>query len=275
MNDDDDDFFLDDDDDLSDGDAAPAWKLLIVDDEPDIHNVTRLALHDFSFMGKSVSMLSAHSAQEAKQVMETEDDIALILLDVVMETDHAGLDFARWLRDSAANETTRIILRTGQPGQAPERQVVLAYDINDYKAKSELTSERLFASVVTALRGYHELKENDQLRAELLTRLAEQNEASQALIQILPFPVVEVDVLGQVSGVNGPMASLCGATDILALIGMLASEALPDPVQALLSSSADSSHGRVSVDGQSYVSLMKRISDTKVLLLVPDAKGGE
>jgi len=42
-----------------------------------------------------------------------------VLLDVIMETDQAGLDLVEFIRDTLKNETVRIILRTGQPGQAP------------------------------------------------------------------------------------------------------------------------------------------------------------
>ena len=138
-------------------DAEP-WTLLVVDDEPAVHDVTRLALADFAFDGRGLRIVSAHSLAEAEAALAEHPETAVILLDVVMETDDAGLAFVRHVRTVAKNHLTRIILRTGQPGQAPERRVILEYDINDYKHKGELTAQRLFTAVVSGLRGYRDLR---------------------------------------------------------------------------------------------------------------------
>ena len=129
-----------------------SWKLLIVDDEVEIHNITKLALRDFTVEGKSLTFLSAFSSQEAKQIIQDNSDIAMILLDVVMETEDAGLEVVKYIRDVLKNHLVRIILRTGQPGQFPEDVVIINYDINDYKSKTELTTQKLFTTVVTTLR---------------------------------------------------------------------------------------------------------------------------
>ena len=136
------------------GDEGPPWKILVVDDDAEVHAVTRLALAKLRFAGRGVALLGAHSAKEAARVLASETDIALILLDVVMETDDAGLKLVRRIRDEFANHAVRIILRTGQPGQAPEEDVIVDYDINDYKAKTELTTQKLFTTVIAALRAY-------------------------------------------------------------------------------------------------------------------------
>ena len=133
------------------------WKILVADDDPEVLTVTRLALRNYEFGGRPVELLSAASAAEARHLLEQQPDIALILLDVVMETEHAGLDLARIVRDELKNPLVRIILRTGQPGQAPARKVVTDYEINDYLYKAEVTFEKLFTSVSTALRSYREL----------------------------------------------------------------------------------------------------------------------
>ncbi len=149
-----------------------SWKLLIVDDEPAIHGVTVMVLSGLRFRNRNLSFLSAHSSAEAQRVLEQHDDIALILLDVVMESDDAGLKLVRFIRDDLHNDLVRIILRTGQPGQAPERQVILEYDINDYKEKTELTAQKLSTAVVAALRGYLALVEVAALNLELEHKVA-------------------------------------------------------------------------------------------------------
>jgi response regulator RpfG family c-di-GMP phosphodiesterase len=144
-----------------------SWKVLIVDDEPEVHAVTKLALSDFSFQGKNLEFISAYSGAEAKKMIEAHPDAAIMLLDVVMETDDAGLLVARYIREELHNHYVRIILRTGQPGQAPERQVIVNYDINDYKSKTELTAQKLFTVVMSSLRSYRDILSIDSSRKGL------------------------------------------------------------------------------------------------------------
>jgi len=133
------------------------WKLLIVDDEKDVHKVTRLVLSGFEFAGRKLSLFSAYSAAEAMDFMNKNPDTAVALIDVVMEEEDSGLNLVQFIRENLGNHSVRIILRTGQPGQAPEHEVVLNYDINDYKAKTELTSEKLFTTVISAIRSYRDI----------------------------------------------------------------------------------------------------------------------
>ena len=150
---------------LIDDDATPpsraeakAWKVAIIDDDPAVHDGTRFALYDYSLNGDGIELLSAHSAAEGRQLLAATPDIAVVLLDVVMETDQAGLELVDYIRRELRNEAVRIILRTGEPGQAPERQVIVDYDINDYKAKTELTADKLFTSLTAALRSHMQLR---------------------------------------------------------------------------------------------------------------------
>ncbi|WP_377477023.1 MAG: adenylate/guanylate cyclase domain-containing protein [Microcoleus anatoxicus] len=144
-----------------------SWKVLIVDDEIEIHHITKLALKDFTFANKLISFVSAYSGKEAKEIIKENQDIALILLDVVMETEEAGLEVVKYIRDILDNKIVRIILRTGQPGQVPEDVVIVSYDINDYKTKTELTNKKLFTTVVTALRAFSSLNQIESSKSEL------------------------------------------------------------------------------------------------------------
>ncbi len=137
--------------------ADQTWKILIADDEPDVHKVTRMVLHNFTFDGLKLELISAYSGQEAKDIMASRDDIALAMLDVVMEDEHAGLEVARYIREDLHNRYTRLVLRTGQPGQAPENEVIRNYDINDYKDKTELTTTKLNTLLYATLRSYRDI----------------------------------------------------------------------------------------------------------------------
>jgi response regulator RpfG family c-di-GMP phosphodiesterase len=134
-----------------------SWKVLIVDDEQEVHTVTKSVLRDFEYENKELEFLDAYSAEEAKKIMVEENNIAIVLLDVVMETDDAGLEVAHYIREELQNNFVQIILRTGQPGSAPEKKVIRDYEINDYKEKTELTSNKLFTVILTALRAYKSL----------------------------------------------------------------------------------------------------------------------
>lgn len=136
---------------------AERWKLLVVDDEEEVHHVTRLVLGGFSYAGRKIQFLGAYSADEAKKLLVEHPDIAVILLDVVMESHDSGLKLVEHIRKEMKNAFVRIILRTGQPGYAPEAKVIVEYDINDYKEKTEITAQKLLTAIISALRTYSDM----------------------------------------------------------------------------------------------------------------------
>lgn len=138
-------------------DKKEPWKVLIVDDEEEVHEITRITLRGYSFESRGLELFSAYSEADVKSILEKEPKIALILLDVVMEKDDSGLLLVEYIRKKLNNSFVRIVLRTGQPGKAPEQEVIKKYDINDYKTKPELTAQKLFTSVTSCLRAYDNL----------------------------------------------------------------------------------------------------------------------
>lgn len=147
-----------------------AWKVLIADDDAAVHQVTKMVMSGFQFDEKPVQFISAFSGKEACQVMDQHPDIALVLLDVVMEDDQAGLSVARHIRETLCNHSVRIVMRTGQPGQAPEEDVVRRYDINDYKDKTELTKTKLVTLFFSALRSYRDITGMQEAADETVSR---------------------------------------------------------------------------------------------------------
>src|SRR5690242_2127300 len=143
------------------------WKIAVIDDDPAVHDGTRFALGDYQLNGAGLEILSAYSAAEGRALMRAHPDVAAVLLDVIMESDTAGLDLVEFIRQELKNDMVRIILRTGQPGQAPERRVIVDYDINDYKAKTELTADKLFTALTAALRSYQQLQRMMETRRGL------------------------------------------------------------------------------------------------------------
>ncbi len=154
--------FLEDDGDAGVGKDL-VWRLMVVDDEPDVHRATTFALAGVKILGRSLEFLHAYSAQEATELLRTETDVAVVLLDVVMEREDAGLALVKTIRQDFKLTELRIILRTGQPGYAPEIETIHDFDINDYKTKSELTRTKLYATVTAALRAYAQIRQLDEL----------------------------------------------------------------------------------------------------------------
>ncbi|MBF0144633.1 MAG: DUF3369 domain-containing protein [Magnetococcales bacterium] len=144
-----------------------AWKILVVDDDRGVHDLTSMILRRLEFEDRGIELVSGYSGEDARVLMQQHSDAAILLLDVVMEHERAGLDVVQYVRDALKNRQVRIILRTGQPGQAPELEVVTRYDINDYRDKTELTQEKLITAVVSALRSFRDLRLMDRNRVGL------------------------------------------------------------------------------------------------------------
>src|SRR5690554_4837556 len=147
--------------------STEPFHILVVDDDDEIHVITKMALGDFKLDQRPLQFHSAYSAAEAKQMLQERDDFALMLLDVVMEDDHAGLEVARWTREDLKNRLIRIVLRTGQPGQAPEEEVIAKFDIDDYKEKTELTYRKLLTLMYSSLRAFRDLQAIEQYKQGL------------------------------------------------------------------------------------------------------------
>lgn len=185
--------------------ALPPWDVLVVDDDPAVLTVTSLVLKDVTFGGRALAFTEATSAAEARTHL-ARTEFAVLLLDVVMETERAGLDLVRHLREEIGNTRTRIIVRTGQPGCAPEERVIHDYDINDYREKTALTARGLESSVVAALREYRHIRELDEARAALHAERA----LGRAVLDAMPSAVVVCDARGRIHYWNHEAEKLSG-----------------------------------------------------------------
>lgn len=207
--------------------AAPErgqpWRVLVVDDDPGVIAVTLMVLQDFVYANRPVACLTATTVAQARTVLSTTDDIAVVLLDVVMESDDAGLQLVHFIRKELKNRRIRIILRTGQPGFAPERDVVLTYDVNDYKSKTELTAQKLFTSVVAALRNYQDLSLIERHRRGLETIMAQ----AARLFDVRSLSVFAARAAGAVGEVLA--AAHAGAPDAGVLVVAVEPAANGDP----------------------------------------------
>jgi response regulator RpfG family c-di-GMP phosphodiesterase len=257
------------------------WKVLLVDDEPDIHDITKLTLSRFRLDGRSLSFVHAYSGAEAKEVLAREKDIALVFLDVVMEKEDSGLEVARWMRQDLDNQFTRIVLRTGQPGQAPEERVIVDYDINDYKEKTELDRTKLFTTTFAALRAYRDIMKVEEARRlqttyrEGLERVIEASShifqqrnlkdfASGLLQQVVALLRLEQSMLVRLRGAS--MITGEQEYEVLAQIGDM-DGALVEP--SMLAQLDEARSNRISkVSGDTYIGYFPNSSGKSTLLIL-------
>ena len=203
-------------DDAADDGAAFAgrpWKVLVVDDNPDVHAATDYALKDVSIFGRPLKTISAHSVDEAIVRAEEHEDIAVSMIDVVMETDDAGMKLVKALRNKGFSDM-RLVLRTGYPGYAPELAVVTDYEIDGYHTKDELTRTRLISLLTTSIRAYDSIRAMSRSREglELIVRSARQ------LFRRGNLEMFAEGVLTHLGNVDAPLKGvLAGPADLLRL----------------------------------------------------------
>lgn len=177
--------------------AVNVWRIMIIDDDADVHSATTFALGNLEMQHRPLEFLHAYSAAQARAMLKVERDIAVILLDVVMEQEDAGLQLVRHIRETQGMTEARIILRTGQPGYAPEIDAIRDYDINDYKTKSELTRTKLFTTVTAAIRSYEQIRAINASRRglELIVRASTALMAQQGLENFASGVIIQIAAL--------------------------------------------------------------------------------
>ncbi|MFC1601988.1 response regulator [Pseudomonadota bacterium] len=161
------------------------WKILIVDDDKEVHSVTYCILQEFKFDGRPLELHSAFSTNEVKEWINKHDDAALILLDIMMETKHAGFDLAKYIRDELGNKMTRIIFRTGRAGDFPEQKIVHDYEIDGYLIKDHTTPHSLTVAVTTSLRAYRDLTLIEEQHQEIIKQKDRAKQSEKAVLSFL------------------------------------------------------------------------------------------
>jgi len=203
--------FLEDGEGAGASPSARSWKVLVVDDDPEVHGATVFALSEAFVCGRRLELIHAYSAKEARELLGHVRDVAVILLDVVMEGHDSGLDLVRVIRKDLGLADVRIILRTGQPGYAPELGIIRDYDINDYRTKAELTHSRLITALTAAVRSYEQIC-NLSVSRRGLEVLAETG--SQIFIPRNVRAFAEVALSQLEALIGGPLdAVFCGPLD--------------------------------------------------------------
>jgi len=188
------------------------WKILIVDDEADVHKITKLNLTNFQLNNKEIEFFHAYSAKEAETILSDDLNICLVFLDVVMETDHAGLELVKYIREVLKNDMIQIILNTGQPGKAPEKEIISKYDINYYQTKAEFTESKLFTITASSIRAYDSLYKIKTINQSLEEKVTERTKKLVLALNTKNklFSIIAHDL-------RNPFNIILGFTDLLQL----------------------------------------------------------
>ncbi len=176
--------------------ATDQWKILVIDDESSIHEITQIVLKDFHFDGKPLLLLHAYSTQDAKKMLTDHTDIALILLDIILETQTAGLDLIHWIRKQANNTLSQIIIRTGNPDHYPEAEMIETYTINDYVEKTNVTAQRLKTLVMGSIRTFrdkYKLKQELSAKRKIEQSLKEKEKLLEDIVENIGDILWEID----------------------------------------------------------------------------------
>lgn len=192
------------------------YKIIISDDDHDVHLITELILKNVQFEGRSLVFFHAYSEQQTQLLFTEHPDAAVVFQDVVMDTKTSGLDLVKFLRGPLNNRKMRIILRTGNPGDAPEKSIVMDYDINDYKLKTDLTHQQLVISLYQALRSFRDLTliETKTLAVEQMFKLSErQNQQLKAQNELLQYKDQILSIISH--DLRSPLSSLAGSLNLI------------------------------------------------------------
>ncbi|GAB3386883.1 GGDEF/EAL domain-containing response regulator [Massilia agri] len=231
--------------------ASASWRILVVDDDADVHSTTTFALKGVEMQGRPLEFLHAYSSEEARDILAREPGIAVVLLDVVMERPDAGLQLVRRIREELGLIEVRIILRTGQPGYAPELEAIRGYDINDYRTKSELTRTKLYTAVAAAVRSY------EQLRALAASRAGLEHILSAGAQLMALHGVVDA-----ARGVLRQLATLLGRPEAGVLCVRESAHGRPDSVHVIAAAGAHALLAGSELDGAEHASVKQAVRRT-------------
>jgi len=132
------------------------WKVLVVDCRLSVHKATGLLLDNMSFAGKKFEIIESYSLGESKEVLLSDSNIALVLMDVEVGGENIGLDLIDFIRKDLRNEKIRIVLRTGYPNFSVE-EIVEKYHIDGCLAEEEISLSQFKFVIFGAIQTYNQI----------------------------------------------------------------------------------------------------------------------
>ncbi len=211
-------------------DLNSEWVILSVEDDPGYQQSLSLGLKGLIVNNAPIRLLTANSAAQAAKVIAENENISVILLDVVMEHDDAGLFLVNTIRNVIGNELVRIVLLTGQPGLAPRFDTMRDFDVDEYWNKVDLTAEKLRSVVTSNVKTWDSLHELAVAKRGLqmivdasrsITARQEIHSFSDTVLQEITR-IIEVEERGGVACIHYPQSMSVNYSPIVATSGEFA-----------------------------------------------------
>jgi len=158
------------------------WKVLITDDQEMIHVMIKHYLKNYQFQGMGLEFFDAFSGQEAKTLLRKNSDIAVVILDVVLEAPDTGFKIVQYIRETLKNKLLKIIILTGKLDLEKAKFYFMEYDIDIYCPKYDIN--KMFFMITASLRAYQNSKSIYNLHEQLKQKLNNQKQAEKELKEL-------------------------------------------------------------------------------------------
>lgn len=229
------------------------WRILIAGDEEGVRETIKYALCDVEVCGRKIEFHDAYNSEMTLRLLESIPDVAVLLLDIVMEKANVGLDLISVIRNDLKMSDVRIVLRGDESNKIPSMDIIRDYDINDCQFKHELTQEKLFILMTSSIRAYKQICtiQNSKRGLDLILRASSEliarerlNDFSYGIIvhmaSLLRVPKNGVVCVRRETGFTGEYLLIIAASgDYYPLLGKSLSDMSQILVQGMLKESLD------------------------------------
>lgn len=134
------------------------WKVLIVDENDFTHVDIKENINNLKFENKYINFYDAYTVGEAISILREENDMALVLINVDIETKDYGLKLVKHIRETLNLIDIRILLMIEDKDDSFKEDTILDYDINGCGEKSSFIYKKVKTEIVSALRCYRDIK---------------------------------------------------------------------------------------------------------------------
>jgi signal transduction histidine kinase len=158
------------------------WKVLITDDQELIHVMIKHYLSDYQYQGAGLQFVDAFTGKEAMKILKEQSDIAVIVLDVMLEEADMGFKVVQYIRETLNNKLVKIIMLTGKLDFDNAQNFFMKYDIDMFCPKHDL--DKIFFMITSTLRAYNNSTYTYHLHEKLKKELDLQKTAENNLKEL-------------------------------------------------------------------------------------------
>lgn len=223
--------------------SKPYFEVLVVDDEPDVIDVTKVALKNTSIYGSDIRVIPCRSKQSTLELLSEKVKsftIAIGLIDIRMEGEMSGLELCNYIRYALNNRAINLYIRTGSEDAGLEEEAIKNYEIDGYLSLSQMTRDKLFSIIACGIKNYCS-KLLNKTSLEIVRLVINSINANISVKQALSFYIQHFDSVHKSEGLmSGTAVFLDG--ECIGGAGTLKSPDNIKSVQQSLENSAEITH---------------------------------